>query len=68
MNIEILYSSTNTAAKVSLSGGDEITSEAGSMISMSSNLEVETSTHQKGAKKGGIFSGLKRLFSGESFS
>ena len=67
MNIEILYSSTNTAAKVSLLSGDEITSEAGSMISMSSNLEVETSTHQKGSKKGGIFSGLKRLFSGESF-
>ena len=39
--------------------------EAGSMIAMSGNIELETSTHQKG--KGGILSGIKRMFAGESF-
>ena len=67
MNIEILYPSTNTAAKVTFEAGEEITSEAGSMISMSDNFNVETTTHQKKSGKGGIFSGLKRLISGESF-
>jgi len=67
MKIEIHYASANTAAKIHFEAGDEITSEAGSMISMSSNISIETSTHQKNAKKGGILSGIKRIFSGESF-
>ena len=67
MKIEIHYASANTAAKILFDEGDEITSEAGSMISMSSNISIKTSTHQKNAKKGGILSGLRRIFSGESF-
>ena len=67
MNIEILYPSTNTAARFTLEAGEEITAESGSMIAMSNSLSVETTTHQRNSGSGGIFSGLKRLISGESF-
>ena len=61
MDIQIDFRPSNTAAKVKLhsEGG----TEAG-MIAMSGNIELETSTH-KG--KGGILSGIKRMFAGKLF-
>ena len=47
MNIEILYPSTNTAAKFTLEAGEEITAESGSMIAMNDSLSVETTTHKE---------------------
>ena len=55
MNIEILYPSTNTAAKFTLEAGEEITAESGSMIAMNDSLSVETTTHQRNSGSGGIF-------------
>ncbi|MEM9399875.1 MAG: TIGR00266 family protein [Verrucomicrobiota bacterium] len=65
MNVEILCTPGNSAAKCILQAGEHITAEGGSMIAMSGNMEIETTTHQKG--KGGILKGLKRMFAGENF-
>ena len=42
-----------------------ITTESGAMISMTSGFHLETTTHTRGG--GGLFKGVKRLLSGESF-
>ncbi|MDD0851836.1 TIGR00266 family protein [Halobacteriovorax sp. GB3] len=65
MKVDIQYRPSNTAAKITLNTGEECTTEAGSMISMSSGLTVETTTHKKG--KGSLLKSLKRAFAGESF-
>lgn len=64
MNIEILHSPGNAAAKVMLETGEKIIAESGAMIAMSKDMEVTTSTRTKG--KGGFLKGVKRMFAGES--
>jgi uncharacterized protein (TIGR00266 family) len=54
-----------TASEITLRPGQKIIAEGGSMIAMSSNIKMTTSTQQK--KSGGIMKGLKRLISGENF-
>jgi uncharacterized protein (TIGR00266 family) len=65
MFIEVLYAPSNTAVKVTLNQGEELTAESGSLIAMSPNLDVQTTTHKKG--KGSLLKSVKRLFAGESF-
>jgi uncharacterized protein (TIGR00266 family) len=66
MKIEFQYKPGSTLAKVSLDANETITAEGGAMIAMSPNLKTETTTAQKKGA-GGIMSGVKRLFSSESF-
>ena len=62
MNHDILYGPSYSLARVKLEAGEEISAEAGAMVSMSSGVEMQTGI------KGGVFSGLKRkLLGGESF-
>ena len=65
MNIKIENGPANTVAKLEFSPGESWTTEAGSMISMSASLAMETSTHKKG--KRGILKGMARMLAGESF-
>ena len=65
MNYDIQYGPGNSAAKVTLASGETFTAEGGSMISMSGNLDIATTTHSKG--KGSILKAAKRLLTGESF-
>lgn len=64
MKIELLYRPSYSAAKVSLENGESIQAESGALMSMSSNIQIET--HK--AQKGGLLKSLKTAFlGGESF-
>jgi len=65
MQVDIKYGPGNAAARVQLEPGETCTSESGAMISMSGDMQIKTTTHQKG--KRGIFKALKRMVAGESF-
>jgi uncharacterized protein (TIGR00266 family) len=61
MQIEIKYQPSYSLAIVSLSAGEKIQAESGAMVSMSSNLAMDT------GMKGGVFGALKRkVLGGES--
>jgi uncharacterized protein (TIGR00266 family) len=60
MNIEIGYRPGQSLAKVTLSPGESIVAESGAMVGMSTNVQMQT-------QSGGVMSGLKRMFGGESF-
>jgi uncharacterized protein (TIGR00266 family) len=62
MQIEILYRPAYSLAVIKLSGGEEIKVEAGSMVSMSKGIQLETEA------TGGLLKSLSRAFlGGESF-
>jgi len=62
MDHEVLYRPSYSLLKIMLGPGETISAEAGAMVSMSSNVEMETSA------KGGLFGALKRsMLGGESF-
>ena len=65
MDIEIQLGPGSSAAKVSLVSGETLTAEGGSMIAMSNDMSLTTSTYKK--NKGGVLKALKRMVSGESF-
>ncbi len=65
MDVTIEHSPGNAAARLKMSNGESVTAEAGAMIAMSGNVNIETSTYQKG--KGGVLKALKRMIAGESF-
>jgi uncharacterized protein (TIGR00266 family) len=65
MHIEIADNGAFGSALVSLNPGEEFVSEAGSMFRMSSNVDVDVTTRSRSS--GGIMSGIKRMFAGESF-
>lgn len=65
MKLELTSRPGATAAQLILSPGETITSEAGSMISMSGDMLIETTTHKRDS--GSILGGLKRMIAGESF-
>ena len=67
MNAEILNRPGCAAAKLSLTGSEHVTAEAGAMIAMSPDMTVETTTYKRGQKKARIRKAMKRLFAGESF-
>jgi uncharacterized protein (TIGR00266 family) len=62
MKYEIVGKPSYSLVKLELEEGERITAEAGAMVSMSSNISMETKA------RGGIFSSLKRsMLGGESF-
>ena len=62
MEHEILYKPSYSLLKIKMNGGEEISAEAGAMVSMSSGIEMETTA------RGGLFGSLKRsVLGGESF-
>jgi uncharacterized protein (TIGR00266 family) len=66
MNVEILAKPSNTAARVSLKGGEHFTAEGGSMIAMSGDMSVETSVSKKqGGGLGKMLKGMARKLAGE---
>ena len=65
LNVQFRLNPGATAAEIHLKPHQTITAEGGSMIAMSPNIQMSTSTHIK--KSGGIIKGIKRMFSGENF-
>ena len=61
MEYEIHSQPSYSALEIILQPGEEIVTEAGAMIWMGGNLQVETST------RGGLLAGGRRMLSGESF-
>ena len=62
MRHEVKYRPSYALALIDLEPGESIQAEAGAMVSMSSTIEMQTST------RGGMLSGLKRsVLGGESF-
>lgn len=65
MHYDIQYRPTHTLAIVSLAANESVRAEASAMVSMTSNIAVQT---QARGAAGGILGGLKRsLLGGESF-
>lgn len=60
MQVNILYRPSQSIAQCWLSPGESVTAESGAMMGMSTNVQMTT-------QSGGLMSGLKRLFGGESF-
>ncbi len=65
MKVELLARPANTAARVTLSPGEECVAEGGAMIAMSADTRVET--HVSRGRKGavGVLRGLARTLAGE---
>jgi uncharacterized protein (TIGR00266 family) len=62
MRTEIEYSPAFAIATVHMDAGESIQAEAGAMMAMTSNVDIQTST------KGGVLKGLRRsVLGGESF-
>lgn len=57
---DIDYRPAYSLARVSLAPGESIKAEAGAMVGMSTGVQMQT-------RSGGMVSGLKRMFGGESF-
>lgn len=58
---EIGYRPAYSLARVALQPGESIIAEAGAMVGMSPNVQMQTQA------QGGLFGGIKRMFGGESF-
>lgn len=65
MQVELHHRPGNTVARFVVNAGESFTAEAGSMVAMSSNMDITTTTHKKSS--GGLLKAAKRLFAGESF-
>lgn len=65
MKVDIQFRPGNSAAKIELAPNEGCTAQAGAMIAMSGNVEVETTTHKK--ESGGLLKAAKRMLAGESF-
>lgn len=65
MNIDISLRPGSTMAKVTLAPGEHLTAEGGSMVAMSANMDVTTTTYKR--NQGNVLGALKRMLSGESF-
>ena len=62
MRSEILYAPAFATARLTLSAGETVRAEAGAMVAMSTDLQLQTST------QGGVMKGLRRaVLGGESF-
>lgn len=60
MHVEVMYRPAHSLARVHLAPRESVLAESGAMVGMSTNVNVET-------QAGGLMSGLKRMFGGESF-
>jgi uncharacterized protein (TIGR00266 family) len=65
MNIDIQLRPGSSVAKVTLQPGENLTAEGGSMVAMSKNIDITTTTHKK--NQGSILMAVKRVLSNESF-
>jgi len=65
MRIELLQRPASAVARVHMSRGERFCAETGSMIAMSGQLQVDTSTRSRG--QSGLLAGLKRMVAGENF-
>jgi uncharacterized protein (TIGR00266 family) len=65
MEIDIQHRPSATVARCVLQAGDSMTAESGGLMALKGPIQMTTTTHQK--KGGGIFSGLKRMLSAQSF-
>jgi len=65
MDVEITHRPGSAAAHITLGPRQTCTAEGGAMISMSGDMGIETTTHQRG--QGGFGKALKRMLTGESF-
>ncbi len=60
MHIQIDYRPAHSLARVVLAPNESVVAESGAMVGMSTNVAMQT-------QSGGLMSGLKRMFGGESF-
>jgi uncharacterized protein (TIGR00266 family) len=60
MQVNLLYRPSQSLAQVWLAPGESFVAESGAMVGMTPNVVVQT-------QSGGLMSGLKRIFGGESF-
>jgi uncharacterized protein (TIGR00266 family) len=60
MQIQIDYRPAHSLARVQLAPNESVVAESGAMVGMSTNVAMQT-------QSGGLMSGLKRMFGGESF-
>jgi uncharacterized protein (TIGR00266 family) len=65
MQIDIQLRPGSAMAKTTLMPGEHLTTEAGSMICMSPDMQITTTTHKRNS--GNVFGAIKRVLSGESF-
>lgn len=61
MQVDIQHRPSYALGVIGLAPGEGLTAEPGAMVSMSSNVQIETTT------KGGMMKGFKRMLGGESF-
>lgn len=61
MQIDVAYRPAQAMARIGLAPGESIRAESGAMVGMSTNVQMQTGA------TGGVMSGLKRMFGGESF-
>jgi uncharacterized protein (TIGR00266 family) len=60
VQVNLLYRPSQSLAQIWLAPGESVVAESGAMVGMTPNVVVQT-------QSGGIMSGLKRMFGGESF-
>ncbi len=60
MQMNLIHRPSQTLAQVWLAAGESVMAESGAMVGMTPNVVVQT-------QSGGLVSGLKRMFGGESF-
>ena len=60
MHVNVLYRPAHALAQITLEPNESIQAESGAMVGMSTNVAIQT-------QAGGMMSGLKRMFGGESF-
>lgn len=60
MQVNVLYRPSQALAQCWLQPGESVLAESGAMVGMSPNVAMQT-------QSGGLMSGLKRMFGGESF-
>jgi uncharacterized protein (TIGR00266 family) len=60
MQVNVLYRPSQALAQVWLAPGESVSAESGAMVGMTPNVAMQT-------QSGGLMSGLKRMFGGESF-
>ncbi len=60
MQIQVDYRPAHSLARVFLQPNESVVAESGAMVGMSTNVAMQT-------QSGGLMSGLKRMFGGESF-
>jgi uncharacterized protein (TIGR00266 family) len=60
MQVNLLYRPSQALAQCWLAPGESIIAESGAMVGMSTNVQMQT-------QAGGLMTGLKRMFGGESF-